>query len=241
MTAQVLEFTLDTYEAALKEPRTQISHVFASYFSEKNPRTLLSFWLNFSSQGIGMTEPVEDWIKRAGRNCESLGYTELGKQLGKHAIHEANHHLMMIHDTKCLVEQWNKLYSPKLDAEVLMKQFSSDAVTNYRQLHEYYIEGQTPYCQIAIEYEIENLSAMYGLKMINHAVAILGKDFKESLSFIDEHAAIDVAHTDFNRKVISNFIDSYPETTNQLVNAGTKALKSYSDFITTCLTKSKDL
>ena len=188
-----------------------------------------------------MTQPVEDWIKRAGTSCETLGYKELGKQLAKHAIHEADHHLMMIEDTKHLVDKWNKLYFPKFDAEELMNQPSSQAVINYQQLHEHYIRGQSPYCQIAIEYEIENLAAVYGLKMINHATDVLGIDFKESLSFIDEHAAIDVAHTQFNRKVISNFIDMHPETTNNLINGGTKALKSYGDFITTCLARSKQL
>lgn len=236
MLNQELIPSIEIYEASLMSAREQNeSSVFSSYFSVEDPRTLLLFWINFSSQGVSMTEPVESWIKRAGKRCEELGFIELGKQLNKHAIHEANHHLMMIKDTHSLVNKWNAFYTPLLSAEDLLKRPPLAEIIKYQELHEDCIAGDAPYCQIAIEYEIENLAATHGSKMVDHALEILGESFEESLSFMEEHAQIDVAHTKFNKKVISDFITTYPDALSHLIEAGKKALKTHGDCLVACL------
>lgn len=238
-TSTLHQVTLSQYEAALEKPRQQIKELLTPLLAESDAKTLLLFWIHYSAHGVGMTEPVEKWIEEAGENCKKLGYQELGKELGKHAIHEADHHLLMIEDTKNLVNQWNKLYTPTLTAAALLNQPTAEPVLHYQNLHRHYIEGTNPYCQIAIEYEIENLSATYGPPVLNQTFKILGKDIKECLSFVDEHAKIDVAHTNFNRKVISNFITLHPETVDELIDAGKKALKAYGDFLSYCYQQAK--
>jgi hypothetical protein len=228
--------TTDTfflYESTLETYRLEFGDRLSTIFLE-NPRTLMLFWIHFCSQGVGMTEPVEDWIRRAGNKCKDLGYTALGTALCKHAIHEAKHELMMIRDTKNLISQWNKLYTPLLEAEAVLKSPYNEAVIQYQDLHESYIASEHPYCQIAIEYEIENLSATYGAKVLQHTFKILGEDFREFLSFVDDHVRIDVAHTEFNRKVISEFISAYPHAVRDLIAAGKKALEIYGDFLNDC-------
>ncbi len=74
---------------------------------------------------------------------------------------------------------------------------------------------------------------------MSHTLKILGEDIKESLSFLDDHIKIDVAHTQFNKKVISNFLASYPEALPQLIKAGTQALEIYGNFLAGCYQKAK--
>ena len=100
------------YESEIGRARTDFYQKVSGLSAEKDPRNLMIFWLNFSSLGIGMTEFVEDWIRRAGQRTKDLGYEKLGTKLIKHATHERNHHLMMIADTHKLVERWNQSYSP---------------------------------------------------------------------------------------------------------------------------------
>ncbi len=230
---------MSTYEAQMINQRENFGKRLIAFFKEKDPKTLMLFWINFSSYGVGMTEPVEDWIRRAGNKCKVLGYEILGEQLRKHAIHEANHELMMIEDTKKLISQWNMIYPSKLDAERILKRPLTDPVLRYQRLHEDYIESTEPYCQIAIEYEIENLSTNYGVDILNHTIAVLGKEIVGSLSFVEEHVRIDVAHTKYNKMAISNFMATYPNTLKALVEAGTKALEIYGDFFINCYQEAK--
>lgn len=229
-----------TYEGSLKNHRIQFSDYLEPFLSEKDPRIVMLFWIHFSYMGVGMTEPVEHWIRRAGEACKKLGFAELGTQLCKHAIHEADHHLMMIEDAKRLIVQWNALYRPTLEVEALLEKPLRECVVKYRDLHEHTITGKTPYCQIAIEYEIENLSAGYGKEIMHHTYRILGEEIKESLSFIEEHAVIDVAHTLYNQKALSNFLEAYPEAEIPLARAGAEALESYGNFLFDCYTLAKN-
>jgi len=233
------EVAFVTYESTLVKHRLQFQEYLIPLLSDQDTKTMLLFWIYFSSQGVGMTEPVEDWIRRAGNKCKELGYQELGEQLCKHAIHEAGHQEMMIEDTKRLIDRWNKSFDPQLEATAVLKTSPFNAVIQYQDLHENYIKSEKAYCQIAIEYEIENLSATYGSQVLGHTVKVLGEDIKHDLSFLDDHIKIDVAHTQFNKKVISNFLTAYPETLQALINAGTQALNIYGGFLASCYKKAK--
>lgn len=237
---EIRESHFRRYDSALEIYRLKFEDRLFPLLTETKAKTLLSFWIHFSKEGIGMTEPVEGWISRAASKCIELNYQELGENLKKHAIHEANHHLMMIEDLKNLVTLWNKQHSPKLEYRKLLSEPYSYAVEQYVALHENYIKGNNPYCQIAIEYEIESLSATYGLEILEHSFDIIGDDLKSCLSFLLDHARIDVAHTQFNRKVISQFLGSHPETTDTLIEAGIKALRSYGNFVSDCWDRARE-
>ena len=100
------------YESSLEHQRLLFEKDIFPILGEEDPKALFLFWINFCSQGINMTEPVEGWIRRAGERCKVLGYKKLGENLCKHAVHEAGHDLMQIEDTKRLVSRWNQLYTP---------------------------------------------------------------------------------------------------------------------------------
>ncbi|MBS0358930.1 MAG: hypothetical protein JSS53_06665 [Proteobacteria bacterium] len=222
------------YEAALKSSRADFGDALKPFFAENDRKTLMLFWINFSSNGVGMTEPVEGWIHRAGENCLKLGFEKLGKYLCEHAAHEANHHHMMIKDTKKLVDTWNEIYNPKMDANELLRRPYRESVMRYRLLFDNYVNSETPYCQAAMEYEIENLSCTYGVESLNHVAKVLGKDFLEQLSFLSEHVKVDTWHTELNKKAITGLIESHPETLRHLIESGQQVLKTYSGFLTDC-------
>ena len=147
---------------------------------------------------------------------------------------------MMIADAKQLMNIWNSRYSAVLNPDTILNRPLPDAVLNYQDLHEDYINSDSPYCQIAIEYEIESLSANNGTQILEHTFNVLGQEIETSLSFLVDHAKIDVAHTQYNRKAISAFINAFPHTVDNLKNSGILSLNIYGDFLMECYQKSKE-
>jgi hypothetical protein len=206
-----------------------------------DPALLEAFLIEFCANGVGMTEPVEGWIRRAGERTEAMGAVELGRALQKHAKHEGGHHEMMIADTRKLVERWNARRPRKLDADKLLAAAPPPGVRAYQKLHEDVIAGPTPYAQVAIEYEIEALSERHGGPLIQHCARILGKDIVAGLSFLEEHVAIDVGHTKFNARQLDGFLTERPDGLGPLVTAGTAALDTYGAFFDDCLKAAREL
>ena len=136
--------------------------IAAIFRNPLEPVILERFLIYFSALGVGMTEPVEGWIRRAGRRCGDLGLADLAKALDAHAHQEADHHLLMQADTHRLVDRWNEHHGPRLNAAALLALAPTPGVLVYRELHENAIAGPAPYGQLAVEYEIEMLSVSYG-------------------------------------------------------------------------------
>jgi len=200
-----------------------------------DPILLELFLLYYSSQGVGMTEPVEDWIRRAGERCIEIGLTELGQSLAGHAKGEAGHQLMMIADTKALVSRWNAQRTPHFDAEWFFSQPQAESVVRYYQLHEDTIAGDTPFGQVAIEYEIEAVSVRCLSHLVEQCKKILGEDIIERITFLEEHIIVDVAHTQLNERMIKKLLEQHPEQVNTLASIGSTALDSYGAFLNDCL------
>jgi Acetyltransferase (GNAT) domain len=203
--------------------------------STGDPRSLELFLLYFCAIGAQMTEPVEGWIHRAGDRCAALGFSELAEGLRKHARAESGHHLMMVADLWSLTNHWNARHTPAVRAEDLVRQEPSPGALRYRQVHEDNIAGDTPYAQIAIEYEIERLPLLYGDVFIARCLETFGVEILPGLSFITAHIDLDVGHTKFNAQELARLIDRVPETLEALVAAGSAALDAYGQFLTDCV------
>jgi hypothetical protein len=199
------------------------------------PLVLELFLLNFAATGVRMTAPVEGWIRRAAQRCEEIGYADLGRALRGHAAAEAGHHLMMVHDTKALVDRLNARHTPPLDAEQLLAAPPGQGALRYIEVHEAVIEGPAPFAQVALEYEIEMLPVRYGPTMVTSWVNRLGREILGSLSFITEHIELDVGHTKFNSRQLEGLLECNPEALSDLVSAGTDVLEAYGQFISDCL------
>lgn len=200
-----------------------------------DPLLLELFFIYFSSRGVPLTEPVEDWLNRSGQRCEAVGFTELGRAIRAHAKAEAGHHHMMIKDTHALVERWNTQSMPPFNAAQLLAQPPTPGGVLYRKLHEETIASDTPFAQIAIEYEIERLPVQYGPQLIRQCKTVLGPDILACLSFIDEHITLDVGHTKFNTQQLEKFLHTHPESVAALTIAGSRVLAAYATFMHDCL------
>ena len=203
--------------------------------SSNNPHLLEAFLLYFCAIGAQMTEPVESWIRRAASRCATLGLSNLAEALTRHARAEAGHHLMMIADLRSLAGHWNSRHISPVDADELLRLAPSNGASSYCLVHEENIAGDTPYAQIAIEYEIEQLPLRYGGLFVARCLEIFGPDILPSLSFVTEHIVLDIGHTKFNQQELGKLIDGIPESLPFLVAAGSTALDAYAQFLTDCV------
>jgi hypothetical protein len=203
--------------------------------SSNDPRLLEAFLLYFCAIGAQMTEPVENWIRRAANRCAALGLSNLAEALTRHARAEAGHHLMMIADLRSLAGHWNSRHTPPVDADELLRMTPSYGASRYCLVHEENIAGETPFAQIAIEYEIEQLPLHYGGLFVARCLEIFGPEILPSLSFVTEHIDLDIGHTQFNAQHLSKLIDLLPESLPSLVAAGSAALDAYAQFLTDCV------
>src|SRR5262249_9039998 len=143
---------------------------------DTDPAALERCLVAFCAYGVAMTEPVEGWIRRAGDRCLEIGLDDLGHALHEHAKHEAGHHHMMIADTRKLVERWNARRTPELDVDKVLALELPPGVRQYRELHERTLEGDAPYGQLAIEYEIDRLSVRFGPTFLGNCRNLLGDE-----------------------------------------------------------------
>ena len=204
------------------------------------PAVLERFFIQLNSLGVYMTEPVEGWIRRAGNRCIAEGLDSMGRALLTHSKHEAGHHLLMIEDTHHLVRRWNARRRPALQVERLLHQHPTDAMRAYRQLHEDTLTSDLPMGQIAIEFEIENLSVVLGPHLLSNGVRVLGRETLEGLSFLKEHVRLDAGHTAFNSRLMEELLQLMPENARMLAELGAQALDIYLRFLGDCMHSAED-
>ena len=199
------------------------------------PALLERFFLQLNSLGVYMTEPVEGWIRRAGHRCIAQGLDSVGRTLLAHSKHEADHHQLMIDDVRHLVRRWNLRRRAPLQVERLLAQHPTDAMREYRQLHEDTLSSDLPVGQIAIEFEIENLSLVVGPHLMSNVARVLGRETLDGLSFLKEHVQLDVGHTALNTLMMEELLQVMPENARALAELGARALDIYLRFIEDCL------
>lgn len=234
---------LHCYEVGVERARARFaeeSGIATLLAPDIDPLLLEQFFIHFCSRGVALTEPVEGWLIRSGQRCEEVGFVELGRALRSHAKAEAGHHLMMIRDTHALAARWNARHSPLIDAEQLLSQPPTPGGQMYRKLHEDTIASNTPFAQIALEYEMEMLPVKYGPPLIAQCKRLLGADILACLSFIDEHITLDVGHTQFNTRQLERVLDDHPECVESFVRAGSQVLRAYATFMHDCLCLAQD-
>ena len=231
------ESLIEEYEVNLGRVREEFDchpAVLALFRQPMEAVAMEQFLISFAILGVGMTEPVEGWIRRAALKCGELGLVKLAKALDAHAHQEADHHLLMLADAGRLVDRWNKTRKPELSVAALRDGAPTPGVTAYQRLHEDVISGPTPYGQLAIEYEIEMLSVRYGPRLIERCRGLLGDGILEGLSFLRDHVELDVGHTNFNRIQLSRLLEEHPDFLPGLIAAGSKALRAYALFLDDC-------
>jgi hypothetical protein len=235
MTSKVLREIYDSHVLAARARSMNDAVVGRVLDPGADPRLVELFLIHYCSLGVPMTEPVEGWIRRAGEGCRAIGLDALGKSLVTHAHHEAGHHRMMMEDTHRLVSRWNARHAPRLDAGLLLAREPTRSARAYVELHEGVIGGPAPFCQIAIEFEVENLSPTLGPRLVENVRRVLGEDVVAALSFLNEHIALDVGHTQLNAKMMEQLLLARPDQAAAMGAVGARALHIYLDFMGECV------
>lgn len=225
----------DLYDPLLAETRDRLTSdpMLAKLASpDVDPTTFHRFLIEYSARSVAMTEPVDSWIRRAGERCNEIGLPTIGAELEKHAHHEEGHHLMLIEDTKNLVELWNRNYpTVELDSDQLIAQSVAPATQAYIDLHEEVIKNDYPFAQVAIELEIEGLALSWAPEFVANVKRVLGDQIHGKLSFLHEHIAIDIGHTAFNRRLMNNLLELRADDVERIADTGKRALNIYLDFL----------
>jgi len=209
--------------------------------SEQDSRCLHSFLMFWTGYSISMTRHVESWIRGAGESCARQGMEKVGQHLQRHAHHEKDHDQMLVADLKVLVQLWNDKYGDRVSAAELETMKVPTSTHDYAVMHEEVIKGRHPYCQIAIEFEIERLSITVGPQWVENVVYTLGQEYAEGLTFLTHHVVLDQGHTQFNSKLIENCLKEDSARLEPLVQTGQLALEIYGRFLKDCVEASKVL
>ena len=231
------EAALEEYEKLLRPARERFASspgIQGMINPQTEAKTLAAFLLHFSALSVPITEPVEGWIYRAGESCERLGLDKIAGSLYKHAKAEAGHDQYHLNDFDNLISFWNARWSPRADPAPILAHGLTSGGEHYCRLHEDNIAGSTPYCQFAIEYEIERLPVQYGEKFVGNCVRLLGEEILNCLSFVTSHVEFDVGHTKFNSHFLGNLILEDPSRLVPLAAAGAEALDAFSNHLTEC-------
>lgn len=224
------------YEPHVRAARAQAeSHAFLAELFATSAPELERFLAEYCARGVHVTEPVEGWIRRAGERTKQVGLSAVGEALIKHAAHEANHHEMFVEDTRMLVERINRRGRGQLSADALMAQPLTEGMQKYIALHEDVIASDLPFAQVAIELEIERLSTTVLPQLLEHFQRVLGREVLMQLSFLTEHAALDIGHTHLNTRMMEQLLTERPEAAERIAQIGAAALSAYMQFFDECL------
>jgi hypothetical protein len=225
----------ERYEPAVADARRALERHprLLGMLAPDQPADLLQLLLiRYNAHGVRMTEQVESWIDRAGQRCAELGWAELGAALRAHARSESGHEKLMEDDTRVLVSKWNAEHTRQLDAQALLASSPLYSTRKYVQLHEETIASERPYCQVAIEYEIERLSLVVGPAILSRTTEAAGG---QGISFLAEHVELDQDHTAFDERQLRQLIDQDGNTLVPLVETGRLALQYYLGFVLECI------
>jgi hypothetical protein len=227
---------LEEYERLLAPARERFdqSPGVQTLRSNSDSTFVEAFILYFCAVGSRMTRPVEDWIRRAARRCTAMGLLDLGQALAARVRAESGHELMMASDLRSLIAHWNTHHTPPVSEKLLHCSVSLGAF-RYCEVHEHNIAGDTPYAQVAIEYEIERLPFLYGGLFLTRCLEVLGTDILACLSFLTAHVDLDIGHTHFNTRKLAQLMLLKPDSLMSLVAAGSAALDAYAEFLTDCV------
>jgi hypothetical protein len=200
-----------------------------------DPLVLELFLIQYCALGVAMTQPVPSWIRRAGERCQELGYADVAAFLASHANPEQDHHSSFVDDTRYLVNRWNAKHERQLNAERLLSQPLTDGVVSYRALHEASISRDAPYCQLAIEFEIERLSTTYGVAAMTKIARVLGPEAIKGLGFLENRVKEGLQHTSVIECQLNQLLHDVPTALSRLTETARMALMTYGEYLSDCL------
>lgn len=202
------------------------------FYRPLNKRLTSAFMLHWSALSAGFAAPIGSYLQRAGERCREQGYADIARFFLAHAAEEDGHDEWGRKDAHRLAARWNR-ENPglALDAERLLGDNTPEVVQRYYRLHEGVIDQGWPWAELAIDVEIELLTAKYGPRLLWRALRSMGLKSLADIQFLRDHVRFDFGHTRENFRTLHQFIHRHPECTQTLTEVASEALEIYADLM----------
>jgi hypothetical protein len=144
-------------------------------------------------------------------------------------------------DTRTLAQLWNfhargtglnGRRLPHLDMTSLLTQPATQAIRRNHEHHQQIVRSADPWAELATVFEIHCLLASIAEPARDHAAQLLGEEVRlglRGLQKLGNHAGTPVL-----TNLLAGFLSANPERHDAMVEAGTRALEIYADFLLEC-------
>jgi hypothetical protein len=225
------------YESRVAGARAAIEndHVLSEILSPGvSPLVLECFLIEWLSRTPYMLDPSTDWIRRAGEQCLARDMKRVGAALVEFARRETIEPRSDTKNLRAVVRALNAQNGVHFDSEALLRQPPTVTMRAYRLLHEEVLGTDLAAGEVAISYEIERASSVFGLALLLAVQRGLGPEAALRLSGLRKRAPHGVERTAFFGRALAEVVDRLPEATDQLAEIGAGVLDIYRHFLRDC-------
>ncbi len=232
---------LSAYEAALTpirrelEQREVLQRLLAD---DAEAGRVFALLLQWASRSVQLHEPAEQYLAEASRRCAELGEPKLALTMLHIAVDAIDVYRLLADDTRALAQLWNARGRPRVELTSLLTQPASATVRRLHEFHRALVLGPDPWAELAAVFEIQALLAGLADRVIARASALLGDEVRPGLCTLRTLARQgDSSLT----RAMAGFLAANPTDYEIFVDAGTRALELYAEFLHECEVASAQL
>lgn len=186
----------------------------------------------FCSNARLLTESVDSWTRRSGEQCVALGHVELGELLQLDADRQESRHAALVETSRHLTQR--TVDETVSDQTSDRWEASGRGLGRYVELNEALIEEHAPFSKVAVEFEVERLSAAFWTRLHAALGDVEHSAFPE-LGWFVRTSREDAAHRSwFYGEQVRTLLFRHPETFDELISAGRSALDCFGEFLDDC-------
>ena len=223
---------LPEYEHQLVDARVKFANLISKLTAKTQSQNLAFFLVNQCALGTTMMTDNESCTQQAGLRCQQLGYPNIGETLINQAKHQAKHLQLITKDFHALINWLNQKYKLNINADKYLKKLTiTPSVKKYCALNEVNAHNETPYCQMAINYEVERLSTVHGFTLVNLCILKLGPSALKQLSLIRHLTKHNPKQSQSSKHQMQQLLDKCPQALTKLVATANATLQAYAEFI----------
>jgi hypothetical protein len=234
---------LHAYEVALEPARQRLAardelRMLTSPDWSSDPNLLHAFLIQWASLSLQLHEPVEQFLAESSRRCAEVGESKLAMSLLYIAAEAIEVYRTLADDTRTLAQLWNNLHArgtgrlPYLDMTSLLTQPATQSIRRTHEHHREIVLGSNPWAELAVTFEMHSLLASIAEPARERAARLLGEEVRlglRGLQKLGNHAGTQVL-----TGLLAGFLTANPERHDAMVEAGTRTLDLYGDFLLEC-------
>lgn len=230
----MMPMIMQQYKNEMVEARVIFSKVVNRLISQCQQRELASFLLHHCVFSHLMSQPLNSWVCDASTRCQQLGFIDLSCDLKEYADIGFRRDKLLRADLDQLVLWFNKHYFWELNAESFLRENSCEGLMQYFSCHEQALSGDTPYTELAIQFELERLEMIHGYSLLQLCTAYFGKSILRHLSAFRHKMRLNHKRTTLLAQMMERFLAAHPDKLSSLHIAAIDTLQSYAQYLLDC-------